>query len=250
MIVSAVYQHKGMKNYPLLGIAAPTEFAYFYMLIRIGLNKNSIATSIIIADAQPVYRMGMKALLSEQQHITVKADVGNIADLSAEIQHSIPDMLMLDYHPDYFDEEGMLKALERIPDCKVVLLCSTDRALDMYRTLSFKPSAFVIKETHTEAIFRAITAVRQNEKYYCSYITSMIMKEQMAGDQFRPVALSPREIEVAQLIAQGRMNAEIADQLHLSPHTIHSHRKRIMKKLNIHSALELARYMHVHGLAD
>lgn len=98
-------------------------------------------------------------------------------------------------------------------------------------------------------MINAVFAITKGEKFFCNKIIDAILQKHLyqngepLEEDCAPTSLSPREIEITCLIAEkGFTNKEIAKQLFLSIHTVHTHRKNIMKKLGIRSASELVRY--------
>lgn len=161
--------------------------------------------------------------------------------------------MILDYNPSYFDEKELSKALALQPECKVIILSSQDKKWQVFKSLKFNVYSYLTKECSELDVIKSIRMASKGEKFFCSFIVEMLLgeKDEWQNESAHiPSCLTERETEITKLVAQGLMNKEIADELSLSPHTIHSHRKNIMKKLNIHSAVELTNYAKEAGIVD
>jgi len=207
--------------------------------------------SVVIADYQPVFREGIKSLLSHENEFSVVYEAGNTADLIRGLSLE-PDILILDFNPFYFDEVRLTSALSSIPSCKVIIISSQDKKWNIFKSLEFNVYCYLTKECSAQEIIKAVQMASNGEKFFCSFILDVLLKHNLVHSPLKdyafPGCLSEREIEIVKLIAQGKINKEIARELYLSPHTVHTHRKNIMKKLGVHSAVELTNFAKENGL--
>ena len=109
-------------------------------------------------------------------------------------------------------------------------------------------NSFLSKKCDEKEIIDAVHATSKNEKYYCTNVLNCLLEKSFPKDDCSPRPLSPREIEVVQLVAKGLIAKEIASELYLSTHTIYTHRKNIMKKLKIGTTSELVLYAVREGI--
>lgn len=101
-------------------------------------------------------------------------------------------------------------------------------------------SGYLLKECSEQELVNAIKATARGEKFMCSTVLEVVLTETSPAESAtETINLSPREIEIIQLIAEGMSSMEIANHLFLSHHTINSHRKNILRKLQIKSPAEL-----------
>jgi DNA-binding NarL/FixJ family response regulator len=118
--------------------------------------------------------------------------------------------------------------------------------------LSGGANGYLLKDCACEELVRAIRVVADNETYLSPKISGLIVKDyvkRLPDSKSREKAiLSSREREVLQLIAEGRCTKEIAFSLGLSAKTVETHRRQIMKKLDLHSVAELTRYAIREGI--
>lgn len=214
------------------------------------VSDDSRAIRVILADAQPVFRQGVRALLSPFEALQVMAEVGNTQELLVALRTHLPDILILDYNPTYFDGQRLAACLAKLHDCKVIIISSQDKKWNIFKSLSFNVYCYLTKECSAEDVHRAVRLAAKGEKFLCSYIVEVLLGEKINGSvrQHMATCLTEREIEITRMVAMGKANKEIATLLNLSPHTIHSHRKNILKKLDLHSALDLANYAKETGI--
>ena len=123
----------------------------------------------------------------------------------------------------------------------------------LFEALRAGASGYVLKGADTAELVRAVITVNRGEVFIYPEMATKLVGEYLksdggsAGDEGYE-SLTPREREVLALIADGRSNAEAAAELHLSPHTVQTHRDHIMQKLRIHSRTELLKYAMRKGL--
>jgi DNA-binding NarL/FixJ family response regulator len=112
---------------------------------------------------------------------------------------------------------------------------------------------YLTYECDEDEIIHAIFAISKGEKFYCNKVLDIVFNKHLYNkedDNCDAVSLTSRETEIARFIASGLTNREVADKIHLSPHTVHTHRKNIMKKLGVRSASELTIYAIGIGLIE
>lgn len=209
------------------------------------------ANTILLADAQPLFREGIKSLLNAHKDVTIVSEAGNTYELAEQLSMHRPGMLILDYNPLYFDSDALSKALASQPDCKVIILSSQEKRSVIFKALEFNVYSYITKECSRAELYKAIQQAARGEKYFCSFIVDILLEDKVNQSRERVHVsnfLTERETHVTRLVALGKVNKEIAYELNLSPHTIHTHRKNIMKKLGLHSAVDLTNYAKETGI--
>jgi DNA-binding NarL/FixJ family response regulator len=110
-------------------------------------------------------------------------------------------------------------------------------------------AGFLTRECDEDEIKHAVFSIAKGEKFYCNKVLDIALNKDLPDpDNCAPTVLSVRENEIAALIASGLTNKEVGEKLHLSHHTVHTHRKNILRKLNINSVSELTLYAFKMGL--
>lgn len=219
------------------------------------------ATSIVIADAQHLIRAGLRHLVSQDSRFRVIGEASNEEELQQKLAALHPDVLILDYHQEgAFSIASINRLKEKHPEVRIMVMSDDDEKERIYEVLQLGVNGFLTKGCGEEEVFDAIKATARGEKLFCTRVLDYLLEKSFPDRQgkpaerenisCRPTPLSPREIEIVRLIGRGLIAKEIASELNLSTHTIYTHRKNIMKKLNLSSASELILYAVEIGIID
>lgn len=208
-------------------------------------------TRILVADNQYLTRLGLKCLLNRQAHINIVGEAENEHQLLEMISRTSPDLIILDYHQQKdFSTESIRKINLLTPHIGLLVISADNNKHSIYQVIENGVSGFLTKSCEEKEILDAVDAVMEGKKFFCNKILEIILERSFAkpGEECAPTPLSNREIEVVKLISKGLIAKEIASNLNLSTHTIYTHRKNIMKKLNISSSPELVLYAVNNGI--
>lgn len=211
--------------------------------------------SIIIADNQYLVRQGLKFLLKKQPNLELLGEVTDEEELLDMLKGIKPDVVVMDYNQEgAFSTETVAKIKIISPLTNILIISADDHKETIYQVLEHGVNSFITKTCDEEEIIDAVKAASKKEKFFCTKVLDYLLEKSFPKSEdvafCAPTPLSPREIEIVQLIAQGLIAKEIADRLCLSTHTIYTHRKNIMKKLQLNSASELMIYAVNHGIID
>jgi DNA-binding NarL/FixJ family response regulator len=205
---------------------------------------------ILIADDHPVVRSGLRAILSSEQDMDV---VGEAKDgLEAlEMGRTLEwDVAVLDFSMPGRSGLELLKDFKREHPARPILVLSMfPEELHAIQVFKLGGAGYLNKETAGEQLTAAIRKVMQGGKYVSPALAERLAAELSRNGQ-RPLheTLSDREYRVMWLLASGKKVREIADEMHVSPSTISTHRTRILKKLRLANNAELVRYALEHSL--
>jgi DNA-binding NarL/FixJ family response regulator len=208
-------------------------------------NRNPCGTArVLLAHGYRMVREALRALL-EQQGGSMIAVVAEAADGAAVLERAasnLPDIVIMDIGlPDLNGIEITRRLLKLYPSIRVIALSVyADRhvVMDM---LEAGATGYVVTTAAGEELVWAIEKVIDGQTYVCSAVTSVLIgavKNRGNGKS----ALGRRETEVLKLLAQGLRTPEIGKRLHISASTVEVHRRNIMAKLGLHSAIELTKY--------
>ena len=203
---------------------------------------------ILLADDHTLVREGLRKILEAQSGWEV---VGEAADGREAVRQALelkPDLIIVDLAmPTLSGVDAIQQIVRRLPSVRVLVLSM--HADEVYVTRALKAGAhgYLLKDSAGTDLLRAVTALAQHKSFFSPAVSRVMLDDyvrQLAerGITDRYDTLSEREREVFQLIAEGRVNKEIAEMLHLSPSTVETHRARIMDKLDVHSAVEIVLY--------
>lgn len=213
-----------------------------------------IRPRILMADDHSLVLAGLRRLVEEEGEV-----VGTVEDgraLVEEAQRLRPDLILLDISMPLLNGLDAARQLTKlVPDSKLIVL--TAHATPTYVTEAFKAGAvgYLVKQSATAELKLAIQAVMRGQHY----MTPSVTKEMLGTKRLRsegpvckrPVtALTPRQREVLQLIAEGKGVRSIASMLHISIKTVEFHRTRLMEELDLHSVAELTKYAVSEGLVS
>lgn len=209
--------------------------------------------SILHANSNILMSFGLKALLSRGGGVEFVKNVTHETQLFQELDENDFDVIVVDPNSKgHFSTETILKLREKSKNQKLLVISSTANTSDVLRVLEKGVEGYLTRECDEDEIIHAIFAIAKGEKFYCNKVMDIILNKQYnpEDNNCEPTTLTQRETEITALIAKGMTNKSIAEQLHLSPHTVHTHRKNILRKLGINSVSELTLYAINIGLIE
>jgi two-component system response regulator NreC len=207
---------------------------------------------ILIADDHGVLRAGLRALLNTDPSLEVVAEAadGDEALRLARIEH--PDVVLMDISmPSCGGIEATRRIVELSPKTAVLILTLHEDEGLLREAIRAGAAGYILKRAAESELVSAIRAVSRGDMYVHPAMTRALLEDRVSMPTDTRVtieALTPREVEVLRLIAQGYTNRQMADLLTLSVRTVESHRAHLMAKLDLHSRVELVRYAAQHGL--
>lgn len=214
-----------------------------------------MSVRVILADDHRIMRQGLRALLESEHDIEVvnEADNGRrTVQLAREMR---PDVIVMDLTmPDLNGIEATRQIVADDPGIKVLALSMHSDKRFVAGVLGAGASGYLLKDCALEELVRAIRVVVAGQVYLSPGIAGVMVegyvREATADELPMFSALTPREREVLQLIAEGKTTKEIASVLTVSVKTVETHRQQIMNKLDIHSVAELTKYAIREGLTS
>jgi len=209
---------------------------------------------ILLADDHKIVRDGLRALLEKEPGMSVIAEANNGRATVQLARELLPDLVIMDIGmPDLNGIDATRQIVAELPSVKVIALSMhSDRrfVVQMFRAGA---SGYLLKDCAFEELARAVRAVLKDQTYLSPAVTGPVMEgylHHLATAVDEMSALSPREREVLQLLAEGKSTKEVAAVLCVSIKTVETHRQQIMGKLNIHSVAELIKYAIREGLTS
>jgi DNA-binding NarL/FixJ family response regulator len=196
---------------------------------------------VLLADNQPLTSAGMRYILHEKTDLSIVGHVTSRDDFQALIRQHQPDILIADYNsPGFISKEDLASVKNYSPHTNVLVVSADDDKENILKVLHSGVIGYLTKHCSQTEILTAVYSVAKGEKFYCHTILDIIMETHFRNEPSEPLGnnLTARETEILRLLASGYSTKRLADQLHLSPHTIHTHRKSIIRKLKIKSPTE------------
>jgi two-component system response regulator NreC len=207
---------------------------------------------VLIADDHTIVRSGVRLLLEAEPDIEVVGEAldGQQALTLAETLR--PDVILMDIAMPGMDGlEATRKIIALWPDIRVLVLTMHRTDDYFFEMLKAGASGYVLKGAQTDELINAIRVVAQGEVFLYPPVARKLVQDylnRVAGSAQSSPSLSPRETEILRLMAEGCSNKEIAEELVVSPSTVHSHRTNLMSKLGLNSRRELIQYARDHGM--
>jgi two-component system response regulator NreC len=209
---------------------------------------------VLLADDHQIMREGLASLLEKHPDLNVVGQAGEgraAVRLAQELQ---PDVVVMDIGmPGLNGIEATRQIVAATPGVKVIALSVHAESPFVAGMLQAGAAGYLLKHNAAEELVRAVRLVVQGQTYLCPQIAGQVVegfvgKGSPAGPSVFTV-LSPREREVLQLYAEGKITRQIAALLHISPKTVEFHRRQIMDKLGYSSFADLIKYAIREGLA-
>lgn len=210
-----------------------------------------MAIRALLADNQPLTSAGLIAILNERNDVKVVDQVETADQLPELLERHKPDLLIVDYDiPGYVSRDDLADIKKYSPQTNVLIISADNNKNSILQVLQHGIIGYLTKSCSKEEIMLAVTAVAKGEKFYCHKIIDIIMEKHFSPDppEVSSGILTARESEILTLLASGYSTQRVADALFVSPHTVHTHRKSIIKKLNIKSPTEFVIYAMDFGL--
>ena len=184
---------------------------------------------IILADDHPVVRDGLKGMIASQEDLSVVGEASDGEELVRLAGEVTADVALVDLRMPVLDGVSAIALLrESSPALHVLVLTTYDSDADIRRAVEAGATGYLLKDAPREELFRAIRGTARGDSYLSPAVASRLVDQVRSPDHDK---LSPREVEVLTLVAQGSANKEIAHTLRLSEATVKSHLLHIFEKL-------------------
>ena len=203
---------------------------------------------IVLADDHDLVRCGIKALLSRLEGVEVIAEARNGNELVALVDDLNPDIVMTDISMPGMDGIAAISEIHaKRPETRLLVLSMYDTVDFIKRAVASGACGYLMKDAPTFELEQAVRSVMTTGTYFSPAVAQRLLQpsEPTADDE-----LTPRQVEILKLIAQGHASKEIAYQLGLSPKTVDVHRARIMERLRLNDVASLTLYSVRKGLVE
>lgn len=200
---------------------------------------------ILIADDHELVRKGIGGLLQGRASWRIVAEASNGRDALAAARDTRPHIAILDYSLPLINGLELTRLLKQeLPDIEILIFTMHDREQLVTDLLRAGVRGYVLKSDGGVELCAAVEALSLRKAYFSAAIAEMLIDEFVAssGITGRTTILTPREREVVQLIAEGKINKQIAYLLGVSTKTVETHRAAAMHKLAFSTTAELVRY--------
>ncbi len=194
---------------------------------------------VVIAEDHNALIDGIESFLKEEDDIRLVGFVNNGRDLHELVKAKRPDVVVADIRMPVMDGiEATKQILKTDPSIKIIAFTMFDQDEAVRQMLKAGAKGYILKNSKLSVLMEAIRIVHRGEMFYDPAIT---MPEIQQVSKSKGL-LTQRQIEILKLVAQGKTNQEIADQLFIGKTTVETHRKNMIRILNLKGAGELLRY--------
>ena len=203
---------------------------------------------ILLADDHTLVRHGLRKLLEERPEWEVVAEAGDGREAVRLAEQHKPDVAILDVAMPLLNGiEATRQITRRVPGTRVLVLSMHADEAYVTQILQAGATGYLLKDSADVDLLKAVGEAARGKSFFSPAIAKVMLDDyvrQLAdkGVTDRYEALSEREREIFQLVAEGKTNKEMAAMLFISPSTVETHRARIMEKLDLHSAAEIVLY--------
>ncbi|MEQ1684758.1 MAG: response regulator transcription factor [Burkholderiaceae bacterium] len=207
------------------------------------MTTNAPTIRLVIVDDHSLVRDGLRARLSVVPGLQVIGEAASGAEALLLLEADVPDLMLVDVGMRGMNGIELATSLrDRYPRVRVLMLSMYDNREYVLSAIRAGARGYVLKESPTEEIIAAISAVWAGGNYFSAQVSSLVMQTGAAVPQ-----LTAREHEILLLLAHGRSNKLVARQLDISVRTVETHRLSLRRKLGVDSASELLKIAVTNG---
>jgi DNA-binding NarL/FixJ family response regulator len=209
------------------------------------MKKENSRTRILLVDDHEVVRCGLRTLLETRADLEV---CGEAADGAEAVRKSVelsPDIVVLDISmPEMDGLEAARRIVGQVPGVEVLMLSMHESDQTVRSVIAAGARGYMLKSDAGRELVAAVEALRERRPYFSLQLgrQKVVQNPKVAVAETAKGALTPREVEVTRLLAEGKSNKEAADVLSISVKTVETHRARVMRKLGLASFAELVRW--------
>ena len=212
--------------------------------------------TVLLADDHTVVRQGLRALLEAEEDVSVAGEAENGRQAVQMAKRLQPDVVVMDIAmPSLNGLEATRQIIKESPRSKVLILSSYSDDEYVQQLTDAGASGYLVKQTAAQDLVGAIREAKKGNAFFSPAISKRLLEHYRASlgkppGEKKTSKLTPRELEVLQLIAEGYANKQIAGELFISIKTVEKHRQQLMHKLDIHDVASLTRYAIAKGIIE
>lgn len=198
---------------------------------------------VLLADDHTIVRQGFRLLLSQHPGIEVVGEASNGRQAVEAVQKLSPNVAVVDIAmPEINGVETTRLIRQETPNCRVLVLSMHGDPAYVRGALKAGASGYLLKEAIDSELVTAIRAVAQGQAYLSPAISSTVLADYQKHVSDPLDAITPRERQLLQMLAEGKSSKDIASELEISVYTVDAHRSRIMRKLQLRTIGDLVRF--------
>ncbi|EDP99689.1 response regulator [Shewanella benthica] len=202
--------------------------------------------SVLVVDDHPLLRRGICQLITSDSDFTLFGEAGSGLDALSAIEENEPDIVLLDLNMKGMTGLDTLNSLRQEGvTSRIVILTVSDAKQDVIRLVRAGADGYLLKDTEPDLLLEKLKQAMQGHRVISESVEDYLYELKDAIDEKDWIDnLTPRELQILQLVAQGMSNRTISEQLHISEGTVKVHVKNLLRKANAKSRTEMAvRYL-------
>jgi two-component system, NarL family, response regulator DevR len=210
---------------------------------------------ILLVDDHEFVRMGINALLARYPQFQVVAEAANAQQAVQQALHHRPDVIIMDIRlPGKSGIEAMREIMQQLPDTKVIMLTSFAEDALLFEAIIAGAAGYILKQIDSKELIRALETVARGEALLDPAVTKKVFERvrhaARESEDMMFASLSDQELRILALVAKGKTNREIGENLFLSEKTVRNYVSSILAKLNLSTRSEAAAYAVKHHIDD
>lgn len=212
--------------------------------------------TVLLAEDHQVVREGFRSLLEHEPDLEVVGEAGTGRQAVSLTRKLRPDVVVMDIAMPLLNGlEATRQIRKYFPETRVIILSAHSDDAYVQQVTALGAAGFLLKQTSSHCLAKAIREVQKGNTFFSSAISKRVQdrsrKSAARGESAKSGnRLSSREVEVLQLIAEGKANKQVAAELGVSFKTVDKHRQHLMSKLDIHDVAGLTRYAIAEGIIE
>lgn len=204
---------------------------------------------LVIADSNDLVRVGLRSVISSKLNVDVVGEAKSNEELTDIVRSFDTDVILIDFTAPGFDIDVINKIRSGNDKLEVLAITPEQSAQTLVDALRAGVTSYVKKDCSIPEILDAVSETGKGNKFFCGQILETIHEANLDVEDINfedfscdPIIISKREQEIITMIAEGYTNAQIAEKLFLSAHTVNTHRKNIMGKLGVKNTAGIVMY--------
>lgn len=203
---------------------------------------------VVLGDDHTIVRQGIRKILEERRDWEVVAEAGDGREAVKKVLEHEPDVAILDIGMPLLNGiEATRQIVKRAPTVRVLILSMHSDEAYITQALQAGAKGYLLKDSADTDLIRGVTDVAAGKSFFSPAVAKVMLDDYVRhlankGIVDRYDALSEREREIFQLVAEGHSNKAVAEMLAISPATVETHRAHILQKLDLHNTAEVVLY--------
>ncbi|WP_224995732.1 response regulator transcription factor [Cesiribacter sp. SM1] len=199
--------------------------------------------NIMIADDHRMIIDGLTSMLATEAGVKVTGEASSGKELLEKMEQTPVDIVLMDINmPELDGIEATRKVKAKYPAVRILVLSMYNNPEFIRSLLEAGASGYILKNTGKDELMEAIRQVYAGQNYYGKEVTKVMMESLRGSSSNNNFSLTNREKEVLKLIVEECTTSEIAERLFISTHTVETHRKNLLSKLNLKNTAGLVKY--------